>query len=44
MWAQKRILVMEFLSGHRPDDLEYLDSNHIDRDEVSAAFAHIFNE
>lgn len=35
---------MEFLSGHRPDDLEYLDSNHIDRDEVSAAFAHIFNE
>ncbi|RHZ54096.1 uncharacterized protein CDV56_105079 [Aspergillus thermomutatus] len=44
MWAQKRILVMEFLSGHRPDDLEYLDTNHIDRDEVSAAFAHIFNE
>ncbi|KAL2867874.1 ABC1 kinase family protein [Aspergillus lucknowensis] len=42
--AQKRILVMEFLSGHRPDDLEFLDSNHIDRDEVSAALAHIFNE
>lgn len=34
---------MEFLSGHRPDDLEYLDSNNIDRDEVSAALAHIFN-
>ncbi|RAH74595.1 ABC1 kinase family protein [Aspergillus aculeatinus CBS 121060] len=44
MWAQKRILVMEFLSGRRPDDLEFLDSNHIDRDEVSAALAHIFNE
>ncbi|KAL4889061.1 ABC1 family-domain-containing protein [Aspergillus ambiguus] len=44
MWAQKRILVMEFLSGSRPDDLAYLDSNHIDRDEVSAALAHIFNE
>ncbi|KAL3468270.1 ABC1 family-domain-containing protein [Aspergillus heterothallicus] len=42
--AQKRILVMEFISGHRPDDLEFLDSNHIDRDEVSAALAHIFNE
>ncbi|KAJ0420773.1 ABC1 family-domain-containing protein [Aspergillus carlsbadensis] len=42
--AQKRILVMEFLSGHRPDDLEFLDSNGIDRDEVSAALAHIFNE
>ncbi|KAE8340266.1 hypothetical protein BDV24DRAFT_63137 [Aspergillus arachidicola] len=44
MWAQKRILVMEFLSGRRPDDLEFLDSNNIDRDEVSAALAHIFNE
>lgn len=44
IWAKKRILVMEFLSGHRPDDLEYLDSNRIDRDEVSAALAHVFNE
>ncbi|KAL4809073.1 ABC1 family-domain-containing protein [Aspergillus unguis] len=42
--AQKRILVMEFLSGSRPDDLEFLDANHINRDEVSAALAHIFNE
>lgn len=44
MWAKERILVMEFISGHRPDDLQFLDSNGIDRDEVSAAFAHIFNE
>jgi hypothetical protein len=44
MWSQKRILVMEFISGRRPDDLEFLDANHIDRDEVSAALAHIFNE
>lgn len=44
MWSQKRILVMEFISGRRPDDLEFLDANNIDRDEVSAAFAHIFNE
>ncbi|EER26132.1 hypothetical protein D8B26_003531 [Coccidioides posadasii str. Silveira] len=44
MWAKERILVMDFISGHRPDDLEYLDSNKIDRDEVSAALAHIFNE
>lgn len=35
---------MEFISGRRPDDLEFLDANNIDRDEVSAAFAHIFNE
>ncbi|KAJ5403258.1 hypothetical protein N7509_003129 [Penicillium cosmopolitanum] len=44
MWSQERILVMEFISGRRPDDLEFLDANNIDRDEVSAAFAHIFNE
>ncbi|CAL5873901.1 uncharacterized protein PFLUO_LOCUS8184 [Penicillium psychrofluorescens] len=44
MWSQKRILVMEFIAGRRPDDLEFLDANHIDRDEVSAALAHIFNE
>ncbi|MCJ1308440.1 hypothetical protein MMC25_002093 [Agyrium rufum] len=43
-WAKKRILVMECISGHRPDDLAFLDSNGIDRDEVSAALARIFNE
>jgi aarF domain-containing kinase len=35
---------MENVSGHRPDDLEFLDANGIDRDEVSAALARIFNE
>ncbi|KAI9651483.1 MAG: hypothetical protein M1829_002714 [Trizodia sp. TS-e1964] len=44
IWAKKRILVMENISGHRFDDLEYLDSNGIDRDEVSAALARVFNE
>lgn len=44
MWSQRRILVMEFITGARPDDLQFLDSNNIDRDEVSAALAHIFNE
>lgn len=44
MWAQKRILVMDFISGRRPDDLPFLDANNIDRDEVSATLAHIFNE
>jgi aarF domain-containing kinase len=44
IWARRRILVMEFISGHRPDDLEFLDKNGIDRDEVSAALARIFNE
>ncbi|KAI1341359.1 ABC1-domain-containing protein [Xylariaceae sp. FL0016] len=44
LWAKKRILVMANESGARLDDLDYLDSNHIDRDEVSATLAHIFNE
>jgi aarF domain-containing kinase len=44
LWAKRRILVMENVSGHRLDDLDYLDSHKIDRDEVSAALARIFNE
>ncbi|KAI0543536.1 ABC1 family-domain-containing protein [Xylaria curta] len=44
IWAKKRILVMANESGRRLDDLDYLDSNNIDRDEVSATLAHIFNE
>lgn len=43
-WGLKRILVMEYLTGHRTDDLDYIDSHGIDRDEVSAALARIFNE
>lgn len=35
---------MDFVSGHRPDDLQFLDSNGINRDEVSATLANIFNE
>ncbi|KAJ5745428.1 hypothetical protein N7520_010610 [Penicillium odoratum] len=44
IWSQPRILVMEYIAGRRPDDVAFLDANNIDRDEVSAAFAHIFNE
>ena len=43
-WGLKRILVMEYISGHRTDDLDFIDGNGIDRDEVSAALARIFNE
>ncbi|KFY07193.1 hypothetical protein V491_08548, partial [Pseudogymnoascus sp. VKM F-3775] len=32
LWARNRILVMENMSGARPDDLAYLDSHGIDRD------------
>lgn len=44
LWAKQRILVMDFVSGSRPDNLEYIDSNGISRDDVSAALARIFNE
>ncbi|KAH8155834.1 uncharacterized protein LAJ45_00846 [Morchella importuna] len=44
IWAKPRILVMEYLPGKRLDDLQWLDSNGISRDEVSAALARIFNE
>jgi len=44
IWAKTRILVMANESGHRLDDLEYLDQNGIDRDEVSATLSHVFNE
>lgn len=44
IWAKKRILVMACEAGNRLDDLDFLDSNHIDRDEVSATLARIFNE
>ena len=44
IWAKRRILVMEYVTGKRPDDLQYLDENGIDRDEVSAMLARIFNE
>ncbi|KAI4157046.1 MAG: hypothetical protein L6R39_000818 [Caloplaca ligustica] len=44
IWGRKRLLVMEYIAGHRTDDLAYLDSHGIDRDEVSAALARIFNE
>lgn len=44
LWAKRRILVMDFISGFRTDDLASLDACGIDRDEVSAALARIFNE
>ena len=31
LWAQERILVMEFIEGGRVDDLEYLAKHGIDR-------------
>ncbi|KAF2142361.1 uncharacterized protein K452DRAFT_269968 [Aplosporella prunicola CBS 121167] len=44
LYAQRRFLIMEYVSGARPDNLAYLDEHGIDRDEVSAALARIFNQ
>ena len=44
IWARRRILVMEFIAGRRIDDLAYLNTQGIDRGDVSAALAYIFNE
>lgn len=44
IWSKRRILVMACEAGHRLDDLDYMDSSGIDRDEVSATLARIFNE
>lgn len=41
--SNKRILIMDQVSGARIDNLEYLDSHFISRDEVSATLARIFN-
>lgn len=41
--ANKRILIMEYIGGHRLDDIDYLDENHISRAQVSSCLSHIFN-
>lgn len=43
LWARRRVLVMEYMTGARLDDLDYLSRHSIDRDEVSAALSRIFN-
>jgi aarF domain-containing kinase len=41
--SSRRILVMDYVTGCRPDNLAYLDAHNISRDEVSATLARIFN-
>ncbi|KAK9447040.1 ABC1 family-domain-containing protein [Limtongia smithiae] len=43
IWAKPRILVMEYITGARPDDLKFLDTHGISRDRVSICLSHIFN-
>ncbi|ORY83060.1 ABC1 family protein-like protein [Protomyces lactucae-debilis] len=44
IWAEPRILVLEYIQGRRVDDLAYLAQHGIDRNEVSAELARAFNE
>jgi aarF domain-containing kinase len=41
--ASRRFLVMEYVTGSRLDNFEYLKEHNISRDEVSATLARIFN-
>ncbi|KAG0302184.1 hypothetical protein BGZ98_007722 [Dissophora globulifera] len=43
-WAQKRVLVMEFMNGSRIDNVEYLNANSIKVGEVSREMARIFSQ
>ncbi|KAL1914720.1 uncharacterized protein VTP21DRAFT_7978 [Calcarisporiella thermophila] len=44
LWAQRRILCMEFIEGGRIDNLEYLQEHKIDVNKVSLELARIFSE
>jgi len=44
LWAQKRVLVMEFITGGRFDDLEYLAKHNIDRNRASQELTRIFSQ
>ncbi|KIX08141.1 uncharacterized protein Z518_02797 [Rhinocladiella mackenziei CBS 650.93] len=41
--ASRRILVMDYVTGARVDNVSYFDEHQISRDEVSATLARIFN-
>ena len=40
-WVHKRVMAMEFVNGHRPDDLVYLAEHKIDRNRVSQELSRI---
>ena len=43
VFAQERILVMEYVAGARLDDTRYLEENHISPFEISCCLSHLFN-
>ncbi|RXK39195.1 Atypical/ABC1/ABC1-B protein kinase [Tremella mesenterica] len=44
LWAERRVLVMEYIDGKRVDDLAYLKQHKIDRNQVSQELSRIFSK
>ncbi|KAI1316053.1 hypothetical protein EDD11_010517 [Mortierella claussenii] len=44
IWAQKRVLVMEFMNGSRIDNVDYLKANNIKVSEISKEMARTFSQ
>lgn len=42
--ATKRVLIMEYIKGARPDDLSYLADYNIDRNKVAIELSRIFSQ
>ena len=42
--ATKRVLIMEYIQGSRPDDLAYLAEHQIDRNKVAIELSRIFSQ
>jgi aarF domain-containing kinase len=41
-YVSKRVMIMEYINGRRPDDLEWLQEHDIDRNRVSQELSRIF--
>ncbi|KAG1504205.1 hypothetical protein G6F54_001168 [Rhizopus delemar] len=44
IWAKRRIMCMEFITGARIDDLDYMKHHNIDPNEVSKELTRVFSE
>lgn len=44
IFADKRVLIMEYIQGGRVDDLEFLDKHNIDRNKVAIELSRIFSQ
>lgn len=42
-WAYPRIIAMEYLTGGRPDNIEFINKHNISRADLTSCLAHVFN-